>query len=497
MSKHNLLFKKLKKQILSINDLIESNFNRLKYFKSNYKKIILNKENRVFLGSAIAVILTLSYFLIPTFYDKEKIRNQIENQILKNYNIQIKFKKPLTYGLLPKPHFNTKELSIIYNGKEIAVVNNFKTLISIQDFLSINKLKLKDLIFDKADFNIYKDDVSFFVNLLKTQPNENKIIIKDSNIFFKSEDENVLFINKINNIKFYYDSNNLLNIFSSQNEIFNIPFRLEIENDKFNKKIYSKFNSQKIRLTLENEIDYDNIENKSGILDILLINKSSTLTYNLKKNLLNFSSQGKKNDYNGKIEFKPFYLSSKLKYEGVSTKNFFKDDSIFIDLIKAEILNNKNLNANVNVNIKNITNIDELNNLILNIEIEEGDISLSGSNIMWKDDVNIKLNQSLLNYNDEEVSLNGSLFFEFKDVQNFYQSFQIPKNSRKDISFIEIDFVYNINQRKINFYNPKINKKINKNLDKFINNYNYVETKIFNKVRFKNFVNDFFKSYDG
>ena len=116
---------------------------------------------------------------------------------------------------------------------------------------------------------------------------------------------------------------------------------------------------------------------------------------------------------------------------------------------------------------------------------------------MWKDDVNIKLNQSLLNYNDEEVSLNGSLFFEFKDVQNFYQSFQIPKNSRKDISFIEIDFVYNINQRKINFYNPKINKKINKNLEKFINNYNYVETKIFNKVRFKNFVNDFFKSYDG
>ena len=116
---------------------------------------------------------------------------------------------------------------------------------------------------------------------------------------------------------------------------------------------------------------------------------------------------------------------------------------------------------------------------------------------MWKDDVKIKLNQSLLDYDDEEVILNGSLIFEFKDIQDFYQSFQIPKNSRKKINFIEVDFVYNINQRKMNFYNPKINNKTNESLEKFMDNYNYSETRILNKVRFKNFVNDFFKSYDG
>ena len=32
MSKHNSLIKKIKKQILSANDLIESNFNKLKIF---------------------------------------------------------------------------------------------------------------------------------------------------------------------------------------------------------------------------------------------------------------------------------------------------------------------------------------------------------------------------------------------------------------------------------------------------------------------------------
>ena len=71
MSKHNFLNKKVKKQILSINDLIESNFNKLKYFRSNYKKIILSKENRLVLVIGTVVILTLSFFLIPTFYNKE------------------------------------------------------------------------------------------------------------------------------------------------------------------------------------------------------------------------------------------------------------------------------------------------------------------------------------------------------------------------------------------------------------------------------------------
>ena len=41
--------------------------------------------------------------------------------------------------------------------------------------------------------------IFIFKNLLETAPNENKIVIKNSNIFFKNEDDEVLFINKIFN----------------------------------------------------------------------------------------------------------------------------------------------------------------------------------------------------------------------------------------------------------------------------------------------------------
>ena len=97
MNKHNLLIKKIKRIFLSINDLIESYFNKIKFLKKNYKKIEFIKNNRVFFGISAVVILTLGYFLIPTMYDKSIIQSQIQNQILKKYNIDINFNENVRY----------------------------------------------------------------------------------------------------------------------------------------------------------------------------------------------------------------------------------------------------------------------------------------------------------------------------------------------------------------------------------------------------------------
>ena len=50
----------------------------------------------------------------------------------------------------------------------------------------------KDIIFKKTDFNFYEEDYIFFKKLLNTEPNENKIIINDSNIFFRDLNDEVL-----------------------------------------------------------------------------------------------------------------------------------------------------------------------------------------------------------------------------------------------------------------------------------------------------------------
>ena len=76
--------------------------------------------------------------------------------------------------------------------KEIANIEELKIFIGIEKFFSINEIEAKDLIFNNVEFNIDKGDVSFFSELLKTAPNENKIEFKNSNIFFRNKAEEIL-----------------------------------------------------------------------------------------------------------------------------------------------------------------------------------------------------------------------------------------------------------------------------------------------------------------
>ena len=154
---------------------------------------------------------------------------------------------------------------------------------------------------------------------------------------------------------------------------------------------------------MENETSYEN-EIKSGLLDILFINKSTSLNYKINQRSFNFASDDNPNTYKGTIDFKPFYLSTYINYDGISLKNIFDSNSIFVDLIESEILNNKNLSANLNLNVKDITNINELNNLDLKIFFEEGEIKISDSSIMWKDDLKVELDECQLTINDEGIN---------------------------------------------------------------------------------------------
>ncbi len=495
MPKHNQFIKKIKSQFVSINNTIESYFNNLKFFIKDLKRTKLSQNNKAFLSLALLVILIISYYLIPTVYNKSLIQIEVKNQIFKKYKIDVKFNTKIKYGLLPKPHFVTKNLSILRNNKEIAVVKNFKVNVKGNNFFLSKGIKFTDLIFNGGDFNIYQEDLIFFKELLKIEPSENKIVFKNSNIFFKDKNDDILFINKIKKSEFYYDSYNLENVLKSKNEIFNVPYKLIIKNDKFNKIVSTEFNSKKIRLNIKNQISYD-AKTQQGLMEILFVNQTTALEYRLNKNSLDFSTEGKKDKYNGLIEFKPFYLKANFNYDGLSTKNWFNENSIVYNLIKSEIFNNKNLNINVNLNVKDIININELNDLFLNLVIESGNISFSDSNIMWKDDLKIYLTESLLNYDQNEIYLIGKIIIDIKDTNDFYKSFQIKKDYRKEIKQIQFDFNYNFTQQITNFNNFKIDNKPSLDIENLVEEYNSNE-KVFNKITFKNFVNEFFKVYFG
>ena len=287
-----------------------------------------------------------------------------------------------------------------------------------------------------------------------------------------------------------------MNVLHSKNEVFNVPFKLIVKKDKFNKKIFTKFSSKKIRLNIDNELYYDE-KIKQGLTEILFVNKDTSFNYKIDKNSLSFDSENKKNSYEGIIDFKPFYFSAKLNYDGLSSRNLFNENSFFIDLIRSKIFNNQNINSNIELNVKNITNIDELNNLFLKISINGGNIGFSNSSLMWRDNLEILLKESLLTSDNDEINLSGKVILNFKNINNFYRSFQIQKIHRKDIKEIQIDFVYNLYTKEITFDNVKIDNSQNSDLEKYVDEFNSKKNRIFNKITFKNFLNNFFAVYAG
>ena len=106
---HSNKQKALKKKIVHLDNRIESFFDRFrnlkKFNQSKNKFYYLN--NKIALSIALLLILFLSYFLIPAFYDKNEMKVLLKNQIYEKYKIDINFNEKIKYGLFPKPFLSS------------------------------------------------------------------------------------------------------------------------------------------------------------------------------------------------------------------------------------------------------------------------------------------------------------------------------------------------------------------------------------------------------
>ena len=495
MRKQNLLSKKISKQVSSINNLLENYFNSLRRFILDTKKLRFDKNNKVFLIIVSTIFLTLTYFLIPTAYNKGLIQKEIKNQIYQKYSMVVKFNNDIQYNFFPKPHFSSKNLFLLNDNKKIGEVKNFKIFIDFKNFFKFNQIRTKDVILDKTDLRLKKSDLNFFTNFLKTEPHRNKINIKRSNLFFLNKNDEVLFINQINNSDFFYDFKNLKNVLNLKGKVFNVPYKLIIGNDKLNKVLDFEFISKKLVLKIENVTDYK-MKNEAGSLKISFKNKNNIFDYQINQNTMDIFLNDTNKTFKALLEFKPFYLVSNLNYQTFRIKDLL-ENPFFIEILKSQLLNNKNLNALINFDVKNIYDFNRFSDLSLKLKIEEGNYNFSNSNIIWKENVNLFFSDAFLNFDKEKINLNGRTSFDVKNKEDFYKFFQIKKELRKNIEKIELDFNYNFNDEKITFDNLRIDNKTNKKIEEVISRFNSNNKKLLNKITFKNFVNEILIAYFG
>jgi len=486
----------IKKKFIHLDQKIESFFNKFKEFKKfNQSKKIFNVfEYKKSLILVIIFLFSSTYFILPSFYNKNQIKKLLKNQISDKYEIDVSFNENIGYSLLPKPFFYTKNLDIIHKEKILANSDYVKFYISLSNLFSLKKIKIQDIVFKNTEFQVHSENINFFKKTLNSTEKVNKAFFKKSKFFYKNKEEELLFLSKIENLKFFYDDKNESQKVKSTFEIFNIPFKLDISKNINSDNKNLKLLSKKIRLNIETSIEHSDSE-ISGFFILELLNKNNLFNYMIKENALIFSSKDK--NINGELNFKPFYFSSNLNFDYINQRKIFQKESLLLDLFNSELLNNSNLSAIINIFIKKIDKFEYLEDYAFKLEFDDGRIFINDFDTKWNNSVSINSNDIEFINNEDGKRLIGEILFNFNDIERFFRYFQIKRNYRNVFDQIKADINYDFVSNQLIIDNLKIDNKSYQSLDEMIESVNKVDKNLFNKVIFRNFVKEFFQAYAG
>jgi hypothetical protein len=280
MNNHNYFIKIIVKANNYIDSLLKKNLNKFNFFINNLLKKYLSKLSflfekdkllkylgvkRIFVFFIVLFVLVFSYFSVPYVYNSEKLITNIKSQLLKNLDLDFNLSENYSYSIFPKPNFTFQESSFL---NKVENLGEIRVYISSKNLIFQNKIKIKDIIFNKMNFNLNKENYNFFRKLLINDFSKFTLIIKNSNIFYKNNEKDVLFINKINQLKYFYDFKNLENILSANNELFNISYKIKLRDNQYKKQIVSNISFDDLNFKLENYHNYKNQE-KNGIVKLI------------------------------------------------------------------------------------------------------------------------------------------------------------------------------------------------------------------------------------
>ena len=495
MSKPNYFVIFLKKINLSINSLLEKYLNKLNTI--NLSSIV--RSNKVLVIFVVLIVLFLSYLSVPHVYNKVEIKRELESQFSNKFGLDLIISKDLKYNFFPRPHFLINNSSILEKQLEISKIKKLYIYLSLKNLFSLKNIAINNVNLENANFNFNKKNYNFFIKLLDSDFSKSTFKIKDSNIFYRNNDNQVLFINKITKMNYNYDPKELKNIIISDNEIFNIPYSFSTYKNQ-EKKIFSIFMLNFLNLQIENELN-----NKGGLkkgsINFLYNKKRSLANYEVNQNSLIFNYFEKiKNsnfNYKGVVNFNPFFSNFIGKSDKIDLSFIFNTNAAFSQLLKTEILNNKNLNINMSINSNQIQNYKSFVNISLESKIEEGLIDIDNTKSSWNNFADFEMSDTLIYVKDNQLILDGKLTIDVVDLSEVYKFMLTPKKNRLELKKVELNINYNFDQKILNLSDIKIDNLTNQKVSETLKSLLFKNDNLQNKIYLKKIFNAAIKSYVG
>ena len=495
MSKFNYFVIFLKKINLSINSLLEKYLNKL----NTINLLSIVRSNKVLVTFVMLIVLFLSYLSIPHAYNKDEIKREIVSQFSNKYGLDLIISKDFKYNFFPRPHFLIHNSSILEKQIEISKVKKLYIFVSLKNLFSLKDIVINNINLENANFNFNKKNYNFFIKFLDNDFSKSKFKIKDSNIFYRNIDNEVLFINKIIKMNYNYDPKELKNIIISDNEIFNVPYSFKLYKNK-EKKIFSKIDLNFLNLQIENELSYKD-DLKKGSTNLLYNKKKSLVNYEFSQNLFVFNYFEKiKNSnfsYRGTINLNPFFSNFVGKSDKIDLSFIFNANAFLAQLLKTEILNNKNLNVVLSVNSNKIQNYKSFVDISFNSKIEEGLIDIDNTKFSWKNYANFEMSDTLIYVKDNQLILDGKLIIDLVDLNEVYKFMLTPKKNRLELKKVELNINYNFDHKILNINDIKIDNQNNKKVGEVLKSLIFKNDNLQNKIYLKKIINSAIKSYVG
>ena len=481
------------------------------------KKITLKSQNKVNSNFEISVfnkfIITfisllfiyLFYLLIPLLYDKTSIQSNIEKKLLKEFKINFSLSSDISYYILPTPHYLIKDSKILNNDNEkidsIAEIKNLKVFISQKNFFNRDKLSLKNVVIDNANFSLLKNNLKLFNSSSNNKFSNKKISIKNSNIFFKDDSDEIVTIIKVLKAFFFFDNEQLLNLSGLKGEVFKIPFIFD-----FKKEIYSTENkiinitAKKLKFNFFNESYKENDNLIIGKNIITFFNSKIKTKYILNDNLITFKSInfGQNNsgvNFNGKLSVTPFDMILNIDLGNYKISKLFNMNALLSEVVKSKILLNDNISVNSTIIAASNSKDQIFQNAKINLNIVNGKINFDNSQLINKKIGQVKIKNSNLYFINNKIILDSNIIIDIKNHKNFFSFLQTNKKARRPIKKILVNSSYDFSTNKIEFNNIEIdNKKLNYRLLAIIEDLNNNSNNI-NRIRL--ILNRLFDAYEG
>ncbi len=477
--------------------------NKTKYIFANKSKV---SNFNIYLISLIGLLfIYLFYLSIPALYDKSWVQNTIQSKLSSEFKVNFSISSEISYEILPYPHFTIKNIKIlndnVENPKELAEIKKLKIFISQKNFFNKEKLHIKNILIDNANFVVQQSDFSFFDKLFNNKFSEKKININNSNIFFKNIAGETVAITQISKVYLFYDNSKIVNKIFLKGKMFKVPFIFELNKDLVNRQNDILIDSKKYKIQFKNQTTKEN-DIINGLNNLLISNIRLISKYKLKDSLISFNSQLRNNkiEYKGELNLRPFNFVLDVNLQKIDLKKLLNTNSIFFELLKSGKLFHENLSLAISLNSSHILNNKIFSVLKFNFNATNGEVNFDNSYILSNKIGSLTLTKSNVILNDDNsLFINGDFNLDIKSSNYFFSFFQTKKKFRKPIKNITFKLDLNVLENKIMINNFKIdNAKPNELVVDILNNFNSGKNQqIKNLIMFKNLVNNLFSVYDG